>query len=119
MNVTGETGQKLLALRYTVVNKTKDQAIKADKWDSLIQATQNGKQLVEGKLANDNSILDIPKLIEQKTKEIPAGNSLEGVSLYELKDDSDVLLIPNKETFKTADDVPIAVLSASEKAGEE
>lgn len=38
----------------------------------------------------NNSILDIPKLIKQKSKEIYVGNGLEGVSLYELKDDRDV-----------------------------
>lgn len=118
MNVAGESKQKLLALRYTVTNKTKNQSITADQWDTLIQVNQNGETLTEGKLAKDNSILDIPKLIQQKAKEIAPGGTLEGVTLYELKDDSDALLIPAKDAFKNAEDVPIVVLNEVEKEGE-
>ncbi|MGX7148302.1 DUF5067 domain-containing protein [Enterococcus ureasiticus] len=118
MNVTGAADKKLLALRYTVTNKKKNQSITADKWDTLIQVTQNGKILVQGELAKDNSILDIPKLIEQKSKAVDGGSSIEGVSLYELKDDSDILLIPDKDIFKNATDVPIVVLNEAEKEEE-
>ncbi|WP_086312451.1 hypothetical protein A5821_000148 [Enterococcus sp. 7F3_DIV0205] len=109
MNVVGEAEQKLVALRYTITNKSKEQSIKADKWDTTIKVTQNGKTLTQGKIAQDNTILDIPKLIEQKNEIIPQEGSLEGVTLYELKDDSDVLLIPEKTVFNNAKDIPIVV----------
>ncbi|EOH92450.1 hypothetical protein UAW_03115 [Enterococcus haemoperoxidus ATCC BAA-382] len=118
MNVTGEADQKVLALRYTVTNKAKDQSIKANKWDETIQVTQNGVILAQGNLAKNNSILDIPKLMAQKEEELPAGGSLEGVTLYELKEEGDVLLVPNKTIFKDAKDIPIVVLNGTEKAGE-
>lgn len=66
----------------------------------------------------NNSILDIPKLIKQKSKEISVGNPLEGVSIYELKDDRDVLLIPAKDVFKEAKAVPIVVFNEEEKVGD-
>lgn len=114
MNLNGEGSKKLLALRYTVEN-IGEQDVTAKIWDEAIQVTQNGQTLAEGKLPKENTLLDIPKLIEQKNQAIAIGASAESVSLYELKDTSEVTLIPSKERFAGADEIPIVITTAAEE----
>lgn len=111
MTLEGDDGQKLLALRYTVTNSGEKSAITAKIWDEAVQVTQHDTVLTEGKLPKENTILDIPKLTEQKQEAIPIGKNNEGVSLYELSDTSEVTLIPSKELFPDASDVPLIVMN--------
>ncbi|MDA9472120.1 DUF5067 domain-containing protein [Enterococcus sp. 5H] len=111
MTLEGDDGQKLLALRYTVTNSGEKSAITAKVWDEAVQVTQHDTALTEGKLPKENTILDIPKLTEQKQEAIPIGKSNESVSLYELSDTSEVTLIPSKERFPDASDVPLTVVN--------
>ncbi|MFD2305197.1 DUF5067 domain-containing protein [Enterococcus termitis] len=115
MNLEGEGDKKLLALRYTVKNTSEKTAVTAGLWDEAIQVTQQGKELKEGKLPKSNTILDIPKLIEQKKNEIQVGKTGESVSLYELTDTSDVTLVPSKDLFVDAKEVPIVVAAGKEE----
>lgn len=116
MNLAGADKESILALRYTVTNKG-EQEITPEKWDQLIQVKQNNERLQAGTLAKDNAILDIPKLMKQKDQKMSKGESLEGVSLYELTDGSNVILTPSEEVFTSAEEVPL-VIEGTEKGDE-
>lgn len=108
MHLKGDNDTKLLALRYSVTNKS-DQSISANQWDSLVRLTQQETDLSGAELPKENAMLDLPKLLAQKDVTLSKGETVESVSLYTLKDTSNVELIPSDKEFPNTKPIQLTV----------
>ncbi|MEI5993775.1 DUF5067 domain-containing protein [Candidatus Enterococcus mansonii] len=96
--VVGENKKNVLAIRYTFTNNSSEQA-SASVFKELITAKQKDKKLSEGTLPEDTSFLDLKELVNNQSKVIPQGQSIDSVIFYELADNSIVELSYSQEAF--------------------
>ena len=114
MQIDGEDAKQLAALRYTITNKGAA-TISANFWEEQIQVKQQEEHLENGQLPKDTAVLDLSKLIGRKKEIIATNETVEAVSLYELKDMSNLKLIPSKKLFSETKSVYIPLTSEGER----
>lgn len=119
MDLAGDKETSVYAIRYAFTNKGDNGDVTPEKWNELIQVTQNDQVLVEGKAKEDEQVVDISKLLKQRAEKIPTGKTIEAVVVYTLKDKkSNIELTPSKEIFKDAESVQLTLSTTGGKEDE-
>ena len=119
LTIKGTENTNLLALKYSVNNTDNKEDLTPMIWTQAIEVKQGDSILETVELPKNNAVLEVSELFEKRFEKISVGNSLESVVLYQLKDTSNVLLIPSEKVFPNSKDVPLEILKQEMTSGGE